>query len=446
MVLFLRGGQDGLNLVVPVAGNDRAAYQALRAQPADPRRAALALPLGTHGGGQRLVARHPPRGGAAARALPGRQAGSSVVGCGMAANERSHFDSMDWMELGTPGRQSTATGWLTRHLQSASNLPADILMPSLSVGGMQAMSLLGSYETINLSSPYDFALYTGPWAGADRPAPGAAQSGRRGHHLAAPDEPEGARRGRHRRALRERRLRPVGRRRLSGHLVRRQPADHRADDQARPRPAHRDARPRRVGPPREPGRDLYASLADELAQRPAAPSGRTSTARRRQLHAAADRRGDERVRPPRLRERRPRHRPRPRQQHVRALGQRDRRPARHLARAGAGAARQTATSRSPPTSGGCSPRSSSAVWATPASTSSFPATAAISHSAWCRAPWRPLRRRRRRTFSSGTASRGATAPPGASRRPERQGLPSGRTSPTGGRLSPPASSRSMTSA
>ena len=32
----------------------------------------------------------------------------------MAANERSHFDSMNWMELGTPGVSNTVDGWITR--------------------------------------------------------------------------------------------------------------------------------------------------------------------------------------------------------------------------------------------------------------------------------------------------------------------------------------------
>jgi uncharacterized protein (DUF1501 family) len=87
-----------------------------------------------------------------------------VVAAGMAANERSHFDSMNWMELGTPGTSNTSTGWLTRHLASADNLPAQILMPSVSIGGLQAVSQLGSYETVNMGSVYDFSLSTGPWS------------------------------------------------------------------------------------------------------------------------------------------------------------------------------------------------------------------------------------------------------------------------------------------
>jgi uncharacterized protein (DUF1501 family) len=71
---------------------------------------------------------------------------------------------MNWMEVGTPGISNTPNGWLTRHLASAPNLPPEILVPSLSVGGIQAMSLLASYETINLSSPDQFSLNIGPWA------------------------------------------------------------------------------------------------------------------------------------------------------------------------------------------------------------------------------------------------------------------------------------------
>jgi uncharacterized protein (DUF1501 family) len=43
-------------------------------------------------------------------------------------------------------------------------LPSEIIMPSLAVGGTQTISLLASYDTINLSSVDSFSLSTGPWA------------------------------------------------------------------------------------------------------------------------------------------------------------------------------------------------------------------------------------------------------------------------------------------
>ena len=74
------------------------------------------------------------------------------------------------MELGTPGVLSTPTGWLTRHLQSASNLPSEILMPALAVGNLQQVSLQGSTEAVNMTSPSSFSLNVGPsdWRAAQR--------------------------------------------------------------------------------------------------------------------------------------------------------------------------------------------------------------------------------------------------------------------------------------
>lgn len=163
VVLFLRGGQDGLNLVVPTGGasNDRQHYEQARPNLRLPvSGAGAALPLGALGA--TTFGMHP--GAAPLHELfqDGRLA--IVTACGMAANERSHFDSMNWMELGTPGVSNITNGWLTRHFQSADNLPSEIIMPSLAVGGTQTISLLASYDTINLSSVDSFSLSTGPWA------------------------------------------------------------------------------------------------------------------------------------------------------------------------------------------------------------------------------------------------------------------------------------------
>lgn len=167
VVVFLRGGQDGLNLVVPVGGNDRGHYQSLRPNLQVPAAAASAYALGTVNGanGQTAFGFHP----AAAPLHPLFQDGKLAIvqACGMSANERSHFDSMAWMELGTPGVNNTSTGWLTRHLETATNLPANLLMPSISVGGLQALSQLGSPETANLGSIGDFSLQIGPWRWRD---------------------------------------------------------------------------------------------------------------------------------------------------------------------------------------------------------------------------------------------------------------------------------------
>ncbi len=164
VVLFLRGGQDGLNLIVPTSGFDRGRYEALRPQLRIPAAAAAAHPLGALNGpdGATSFGLHPSAAPLHELWQEGKMA--AVVASGMAANERSHFDSMAWMELGTPGTNNTANGWITRHLASANNLPSQVLMPSVSIGGLQALSQLGSFETVNIGSVYDFSLSTGPWS------------------------------------------------------------------------------------------------------------------------------------------------------------------------------------------------------------------------------------------------------------------------------------------
>ena len=63
---------------------------------------------------------------------------------------------MQFMELGTPDSKSSTTGWLTRHLRSASNLPPSLIVPALAVGNLQPSSLLGNRQSIGMTTPNDF--------------------------------------------------------------------------------------------------------------------------------------------------------------------------------------------------------------------------------------------------------------------------------------------------
>lgn len=163
LVIFLRGGMDGLNLLPPLDGADRGFYEAARPQ--------LQLPTSGPDAALSLDAQfglHP----AAAPLLDLFQDGrlAFIQAAGMTEANRSHFDAMDFVELGTPGNKSTTTGWLTRHLVSAENLPDEIIMPSVAVGDLQPTSFLGSRETISLDDPRRFTLDTGPyhWRDAQR--------------------------------------------------------------------------------------------------------------------------------------------------------------------------------------------------------------------------------------------------------------------------------------
>jgi uncharacterized protein (DUF1501 family) len=106
--LFLRGGIDGLSVVVPHA---EPAYFAARKSVAVPKRALVDLDgrFGLHPKLARLGA------------LWKQKQLGVVHAVGSPHPTRSHFDAQDYMETGTPGRASTADGWLGRALGASSD-------------------------------------------------------------------------------------------------------------------------------------------------------------------------------------------------------------------------------------------------------------------------------------------------------------------------------------
>ncbi len=151
VVIFLRGGSDGLSMVPPRSGPDRGYYEMARPMlkiPATGERALL--PLDDRFG------LHPFAAPLHELYQDGRLA--IIHAAGLTSDTRSHFDAMAYMELGTPGKKHTHNGWLTRHLLTAGNIPPEIIMPVLAAGGEQPDSLLGNRETVAMSSPGNFNL------------------------------------------------------------------------------------------------------------------------------------------------------------------------------------------------------------------------------------------------------------------------------------------------
>lgn len=156
VVVFLRGGMDGLSLVPPISGSDRTLYEAARPTLSVPLTGDGAA-LGLDGG----FGLHP----AAAALMPLWDSGRLAVvhATGMHDPTRSHFEAQDYLELGTPGDKTVGSGWLHRHLATSNGLPAEIVIPALASGSLQPMSLLGSGETLTLDDPEHFSFSTGPW-------------------------------------------------------------------------------------------------------------------------------------------------------------------------------------------------------------------------------------------------------------------------------------------
>lgn len=163
VVVYLRGGIDGLNLVVPVDGEDRGFYESARPNLRIAASGAYgALPLTTAGGTASGFGLHPSAGGLRDLWLDQRMA--VVHACGLSTvASRSHFDAQMYTELGTPGQTGAGQGWMTRAWQSDAAYGGAAVLPAVAVGSNTPNSLLGANDAVTMSSPGDFALNQGAW-------------------------------------------------------------------------------------------------------------------------------------------------------------------------------------------------------------------------------------------------------------------------------------------
>ena len=165
IVLFLRGGMDGLNFVLPTAGPDRAHYETARPVlrvPASGANAALAL--GAWGGNE--FGLHPAATGLHELYQDRRLA--FVHAAGIDVPSRSHFDNQAQMELGTPGDGSAVSGWLTRHFLTAPGLPpATPMLQRIAVSSTIQTAWLADTNVVAFANRDDFLFNTGPSAWRD---------------------------------------------------------------------------------------------------------------------------------------------------------------------------------------------------------------------------------------------------------------------------------------
>ena len=138
VVILLRGGIDGLNVVVPHQETD---YYALRPSiaipyPGEPK-GVIDLDgfFGLHSTLSDLVP------------FWRQKELSFIYNCGSPDQTRSHFDAQDYIETGTPGIKSTQDGWLNRLLAV---LPTDRLTQALNVGITTPRILQGKMPVANL--------------------------------------------------------------------------------------------------------------------------------------------------------------------------------------------------------------------------------------------------------------------------------------------------------
>ena len=152
--VFQRGGIDGLSFHVPMNGHpDRGNYEQLRSN-------GTMIPSNTllpTTGGWGL---HPAAG--PLQDMWSDQSLAIVQAVGLLPYpNRSHFEAERYVELGTPGNRFTTTGWLTRHMQTASSLPSSLLLPAVVTESTIRLSLLRSPTAVSLRYPNNFDLDTG---------------------------------------------------------------------------------------------------------------------------------------------------------------------------------------------------------------------------------------------------------------------------------------------
>jgi uncharacterized protein (DUF1501 family) len=148
VVVFQRGGMDGLNVVIPF--KDPAYYQ-LRpsialAEPAAGEDRAIDL--------DSFYGLHPAL--APLKNIYDRGHLAIIHAAGSPDNTRSHFDAQDYMELGTPGVKSTPDGWVNRCLRDRSSRQSP--MRGVAMTARTPRMLAGDTPTLTISSIDEFRL------------------------------------------------------------------------------------------------------------------------------------------------------------------------------------------------------------------------------------------------------------------------------------------------
>jgi uncharacterized protein (DUF1501 family) len=150
VAVFMRGGADGLNIIVPHGDKD---YYSLRdtlalAQP-KPVQPNSAIDL------DGFFGLHPAM--RPLKELFDQKVLAGVHAAGSPDPTHSHFDAMDYMERGTPGEKQMSTGWIGRHLQvMASNNKSPFR--AVGLGTIVQQSLRGPVPAIALQSIADYHL------------------------------------------------------------------------------------------------------------------------------------------------------------------------------------------------------------------------------------------------------------------------------------------------
>ncbi|MBK8207057.1 MAG: DUF1501 domain-containing protein [Planctomycetes bacterium] len=136
VVLYLRGGADALNIVVPYADPRYAKLRPTIAIPAEGENALLKLDdrFGLHPALKSLQPWYAKK-----RLAP-------IVCVGSHHSTRSHFDAQDFMEYAAPGDRTIRNGWLNRYLQASRG--EDAKLRGVAMQGLLPRALRGDYSVL----------------------------------------------------------------------------------------------------------------------------------------------------------------------------------------------------------------------------------------------------------------------------------------------------------
>jgi uncharacterized protein (DUF1501 family) len=149
--VFLRGGADALNMIVPFGDDNYYAARPLLAfDPPDRRGGARALELTDFFGlNPDMKALHE---------LFQNGHMTAIHAVGPPKVSRSHFEAMASMESGTDGREGAGSGWLGRHLMTTAS-PQDSPLRAIGWGDKLQASLQGYVSASSLRAIADFHLH-----------------------------------------------------------------------------------------------------------------------------------------------------------------------------------------------------------------------------------------------------------------------------------------------
>lgn len=148
VVIFQRGGMDGLNAVIPF--KERAYYSL---------RPSIAVPEPSSGEERAIdldgfYGFHPAL--AQLKILFDKGHLAIVHATGSPDNTRSHFDAQDYMEIGTPGIKSTPDGWLNRCVKGKKGESSPFR--GVAVSSRLPRILAGSAPALTMSSMEEFRI------------------------------------------------------------------------------------------------------------------------------------------------------------------------------------------------------------------------------------------------------------------------------------------------